>query len=153
MLMKKEMFSLFCILIFLFYGLNGCIELPTDLPEDFELKYSWGACFAHWGRNTLTIYANGSATNVYEKEMTIEYEKHYNFTNEELLEIYTEVIGHRFFDLNEKYSNPNVLDGSCSSLWVQADGKNHKVSVSNQHIAPFDQITEKIIEILDSKDV
>jgi len=137
----------------LLIGLNGCIELPTEVPDDFQLEYGWGACYAFWGRNTLTIYANGSATNVYEEEMTIEYEKHYNFTDEELLEIYTEVIRHRFFDLEEKYYNPGVLDGSCSDLKITADGKKHRVSVSNRHIAPFDRITEKIIGIINSKDV
>jgi hypothetical protein len=134
----------------LLIGLNGCIELPTEVPDDFQLEYGWGACFTQWGRYTLTLYSNGSATYEYLKGMTKEYE-YYNFTNEELLEIYSEVIRHKFFDLKEQYSNPNILDGSCSYLQIKADEKEHRVSVSNEHITPFDRITQKIIEILNLK--
>ena len=131
--------------------LSGCVKTPKAVPNDLEIEYDWGACYADWGWNTLKIKSNGDA-NLEVTQGFFKEQKQYSFTNEELLEIYGEVVKNNFFVLKEKYDNPNIIDGGCSNLRIKAEEKEHKVSFANEDIKQINRITQKILEILNSKD-
>ncbi len=141
----------FVVLIIGIVFISGCVKTPEAVPNDLEIEYGWGACHADWGWNTLKINSNGDA-NLEVTQGFFKEQKQYSFTNEELLEIYREVVRNNFFGLKEKYHNPNVIDGGCSNLRIKADGREHKVSIANEDIKQINRITQKILEILNSKD-
>ena len=54
----------------------------------------------------------------------------FNLSEKELLRIYQEIMSNNFFGLDEQYLNQNVIDGSCRSLTIKAEGKEHTVTVA-----------------------
>jgi len=143
------------LIIFLFMGIvliSGCVTLSESVPKDLELKYEWGACHMDWGWNILKMNAKGEVNLEITMETIFRKQNQYIFTEEEMLRIYQEIMGNNFFDLSNKYDNPNIIDGSCSNLQVTAEGKKHKVSISNEEVKQIKRITQKILNILESKD-
>ena len=141
-----------------YWEVLGEQKLPTSIPGDLEIHYSWGACHGEWGRYELTINASAEADfvkslgNPMVKEGYFKEQSEFNLSDEELFYIYQEIIiKNNFFGLDEEYRDPEILDGSCSSLSVKAEGKEHKVFVQNRRIARFNRITAKITAILGSK--
>lgn len=133
----------------------ACAPKPTPkgIPNDLEIDYSWGCCHADWGSYHLKINSKGEAN--FEKSQNldefIEQQSQFSLTDDELVSIYQEITNNNFFDLDEQYRNPEIIDGECHLLIIKADGKEHAVSVSNRRIESFDRITETITEILGSK--
>lgn len=127
------------------------ITEPEAVPNDLEIEYGWGACHADWGWNTLIINSDGDADLKLTRDL-FRKQNQYNFINEELSEIYGEIVKNNFFELEEEYYDPNVIDGSCSNLRIKAEGKEYKVSIANKDVKQIERITQKIFEILDLKD-
>jgi hypothetical protein len=131
-------------------------EVPTSIPCDLEIQYSWGACHAEWGRYELTINSNGEADFVKslghpDVEGYFSEQSEFNLSDEEMLGIYQEIMKNNFFGLDEEYRDPQIVDGSCSSLRVKAVEREHQVFVQNREIERFDRITASITAILGSK--
>ena len=126
---------------------------PGSIPSDLEIYYSWGACHMDWGFYQLIINSEGEAS--FEKSQNIaepfSEQSQLSLTEDELVSLYQEIKNNNFFDLDEQYRNPEIMDGECHLLRITAEGKELAVSVSNRRIESFDRITEAIIEILASK--
>lgn len=140
--MRKLVFALMLLLV-------GCTtpETPESVPEDFQLKYQTGATHAEWGTYALRIYPNGSA--IFNKSA-------YNYsrkdsiliTEKEMLDIYTVIVQNNFFQLKEEYMDPSIMDGGYSKITVNADGKEHTVTVVNTEQEQFNKLEDKINEII-----
>jgi len=124
-------------------------DLPESYPDDFLVEYDWGACVGMWGRNNLKINSEGEAILVIENDMIFKDYYNYTLSSEEIRSIY-EIIKNDFFKLQDSYPNEDVLDGSCSKLTVNADGKSHSVSVVNSKVEGFNRVTNRIIEVLEN---
>lgn len=148
---KNRIFVLWTLFSLGILVLSGCVKAPKEVPKDFHLKYSWGSCHQTRGWHALEINPSGQAVLIL-SENGIYNKKEYNFTEQELLEIYQEVVKNNFFKLEEQYSNPNLIDGNCLHLKVWTDVKKHKISIENKDVREVKQITDKIKEILESKD-
>jgi len=126
---------------------------PSEtVPADLKIEYEWGACYRDEGYNLLSMASNGNVDLKVFEQRFLPKASEYSFTNEEVLAIYDEILKNNFFELEKSYSNPNVLEGGCSELYVKAQGKEHRVSIANMKIEGFDKISNKILEILESKD-
>lgn len=120
------------------------------LPDYFEIEYYNRTSLSSW--HILKINSTGEVILEYYFKKLKE-QKHYNLTNQELYEIYKEIIINNFFELNEtNYSDNIIYDGNVLSLMVKADGKEHTVTNKYGHLEQIYNITEKIMKILDSKD-
>jgi hypothetical protein len=147
----KIFIIIFIVLIIGVVFINGYTKIPETFPDNLEIEYNGGACMADWGWNILKINSNGNI----DVEVTQGFFKknnRYNFTNEELLDIYKEIEGNKFFELKENYYNSNVVDGTCSNLKIIANKLEHKVAISNESVRGIDNITQKIFQILNFKD-
>ncbi len=151
--MYKKILTIFIIIIVLIISivLIQYIKTPRSFPADLQIEYSWGACMMDWGRNNLTINSSGDV-NLRSQRGLISEESNYNFSNNDILSIYQQIVKNNFFELDEKYHNPDILDGSCSSLKIIADDKEHIVSISNVKNRSINKITQKMLDILEDKD-
>ncbi len=135
------------LLVFVF--VSGCTN-QQSIPDDFEIKYGWGSCHADWQWSSINIDSDGNAA----LEVTRGFfrkEEQFSFSNDELLTIYQKIVKNNFFSLDEGYNNPEIMDGSCSNLWVRANEKEKKVSIANMKIGRFDRITKGILDVFNSK--
>jgi len=129
----------------------GISDIKYDIPDDLDIEYSWNNYFME---PHYSLFINSTGYVIFEEDLGISNEqKYYNLTNEELFEIYNEIIKNNFFELNATY-NPEIqiLDGFYLSLRVNAKNKESKVNISNVRVNQIDNITEKIIGILTLKD-
>jgi len=173
-MINQKLIVLFLLLLFLIGGFCGCTEqsgikteevisensgeknnnqksqdsiIQYDFPSNLEIEYFWNDYFTE-PRNTITIYANGTAI-LETISGTSKEQRMYNFTKEELFDIYVEILNNNFFKLNETYARDiMILDGSCSSLKVKADKVEYKVSIFNYKVEEIENISQKIISIL-----
>lgn len=169
--MSKKSIVIVILNIFLIIGLLGCTEseiipkeniietnddetqntvIEYNIPENLELEY-----FERTSKSSWYIIKINSTGGVVLETYLIESkeQKQYNLTNEELFEIYNEIMTNNFFELNETdYFDYVIYDGNGLSLMVKADGQEHKVTISYGHLEQIDNITEKIMEILIPKD-
>lgn len=137
--------------IYYIRGGSGQNVKVEDIPNDFEVQYSWGACRAEKGRNDLKINKGGYAELDLSRGFFKENKK-YSFNQQEIAEIYSVSLKNNFFSLDPKYRDTNIFDGSCSTLTFNTDGKSHQVAMINQSPNEIIRITEKMLEILKSKD-
>lgn len=133
--------SLFIAFLILFLIL-GCIIPPQSIsavPSDTNIQYSYGACTAEWGRTNIQIDSSGvgiyergsgqlTAGNRFSKE---EFRKRFTLTNQELLALINGIQKSGFYSLQDDYSNLEIRDGSCSSIFVTMNDNTKSVSVSN----------------------
>ncbi|MBI2315418.1 hypothetical protein HYU93_05195 [Candidatus Daviesbacteria bacterium] len=121
------------------------------VPNDFEARYSWGACHTEWGRNDLKINKEGN-TELALSSGFFKENKKYSFSPQEIAEIYGSFVQNNFFSLNSEYRDKNIIDGDCSTLTLKANGKSYEVAMINQSPNQAVKITEKLLQILKSKD-
>jgi len=152
------------------------IPLP-GVPEDFELVYGFGATHAERGRTRYAITADGAV--VVEKSRFVRSSNHpivtadhsvaaakeqdirnsgpqqefqqYQLTAGELAALWKNIQTTKFFGLKENYTNPHIMDGSSSFIYVKANGKEHTVSVMNTKVKAFDRIVSDIEKLFDKK--
>jgi hypothetical protein len=140
-------------LLFLFAGCFGpdVKPAPESLPEDFQANYSTGAMHLDWGYYQVNFDFQGNAE-LTKSAQGKTVSASYDFTREEMLELYTEILQNNFFALDETYQDPSIMDGGFSRLSVRANGTSHSVEVLNYHQPDFDGIASKIDELLSKKD-
>lgn len=148
--------------IFLLFIFSGCISNPqkySAVPTDFEAIYSYGACHAEWGRTNIFIDANGSGiyesgSGIYENEKFTnqEFRKAFSLNETELLELITSIEQTSFYSLNDYYSNPDIVDGSCSFISVTKNNVTKSVSVSNMKSpSAYSNTADLIFSIAENK--
>jgi hypothetical protein len=130
------------------------VKALDGIPEDLYIVYSTGATHAEWGRTTYEISADGGV--VYEESRGLgnkgsRQTKCYRLTEKELKTIVKTIRENNFFDMNQHYSHPHIMDGWSSSIVVTLDHKTHSVSVMNLRQREFDTIAYVIKSIIDKK--
>lgn len=139
----------------------GCITSPKSslVPSDLDIKYSYGACHAEWGRTTITIdtdgngiYQSGSGTMQNDRFENEQFRKTFKLNESELLELLNKIEVSGFYSLDEYYSDPGIMDGSCKSIFVTKNNVTKSVAVSNTN-APdaYSKVADAIIEVAESK--
>jgi hypothetical protein len=152
--------SIFIAAVLLF---SGCIflgeKVSDSLPGDLEISYSYGACHAEWGRTNIFIDAEGNG--VYEKGsgplengrfQKEEFRKTFSLSESERLSLLNEIEKSGFFSLRDQYFNPDVVDGSCSAIFVTKNKVTKSVSVSNSvRPEPYSKAAQAIASAAESK--
>ncbi|MFH1520780.1 MAG: hypothetical protein ABID61_03990 [Candidatus Micrarchaeota archaeon] len=140
----------------------GCITPPKSglVPSDLEIKYSYGACHAEWGRTTITIDADGNGIYQSGSGMMLDngrfenegFRKTFTLNESEILELLDKIESSGFYSLDEHYSDPMVMDGSCKSIFITKNNFTKSVSVVNTN-APeaYSTVADAIIGIVESK--
>ena len=138
-------------LIILFLIVFGCINPPrsTSVPADFEVTYSYGACHAEWGVTTITIDANGNGN--YESTIGTPNEAEFTVSEEDLMGLLNKIDESGFYSLNDYYSDPLTVDGSCQSIFITKNNITKSVAISNTP-APeaYSTVADAISEIVKS---
>lgn len=119
----------------------GCIipKSSEETPADLEIRYSYGACKAEWGRTNIFLYSNGSG--IYEsgsgpldglgKFEKQEFNKKINLNESELRELLEKIDQSGFYSLAENYADLGIHDGSCSFISVTKNNITKMVSIAN----------------------
>ena len=132
----------------------GCLyndkPLPQEVPEDFSLNYSTGAMHVEWGWYNLRINSQGNAY-LNKGAVGKSLNDSFQLTEEEMLGLYQEVVSNDFFELNEEYLDPSIMDGGYSTISVTANGKHHEVRVVNTKQERFSRIETDICSVLEEK--
>ncbi|MBI5228089.1 hypothetical protein HY988_05860 [Candidatus Micrarchaeota archaeon] len=136
----------------------GCITPPQPsgkLPKDLEIRYSYGACKAEWGRTITIITADGNG--IYEsgkgsfdndRFQSEEFRKTFKLNETQMLSLLSDIEKSGFYSLDDYYSNNEVFDGSCSSIFVTKNNITKSVAVSNTD-AP--QAYTKVADLISEK--
>lgn len=130
--------------------ISGCVFPPkppiTDsaIPNEFEIRYGYGACQAEWGRTNVFITANGNdgtGSGIYEKGSgrilenerfeREEFRKAFTLTESEMLGLINGIEQSGFYSLKDYYSDPDIIDGGCGSIFVTKNNITKSVAVSN----------------------
>lgn len=134
---------------------NSVITPLPGVPTDFKLIYDFGATHAAWGRTRFTITANGAV--VVEKSRVVHGAglkrdlQRCQLTAGELAGLWKQIQEAKFFELEKHYANTRIRDGSSSYITINADGKEHSVTVLNTHEQAYDQIVYEIEKITNKK--
>ncbi|MBU2100672.1 hypothetical protein KKG83_07430 [Candidatus Micrarchaeota archaeon] len=138
-------------LFVLFFGCPFNPEPPKELPEDFEVEYSSGATHLEWGQYSLKIDSKGKA--VFEKSIETSMKKSYEFTvtESERKKIYDAVVLNNFFNLNEKYEDPMIMDGGWSKIKITANGNTKTVITVNASNEQFEKVENEIGRLITHK--
>jgi HEAT repeat protein len=107
-----------------------------------EIYYTHGACHAEWGRTNIWIDGNGKGLYesgsgsliIFENEERFEHEmfrKMFVLNETELLGLVDELERSEFYSLNDRYYDPEVIDGYCATISVTRDNVAKSVSVAN----------------------
>lgn len=153
---------LFIAFIFILIA-TGCIkpvEPSSSIPEDLEVRYSYGACHAEWGRTNVVIDAQGNG--VYESgsgSLTEDgrfenekFRKTFKLNESELLGLLSNIEKSGFYSLEDDYSNPGIMDGGCQSISVTKNNSTKMVSISNaESPEAYSKVAELIGEVAGNK--
>ena len=117
----------------------GCIQQSKSLPADLEIRYTTGACQMEKGTTTIFIDAQGNGV-YYKGSGTLlangsfqneEFRKTFKLNETERLELLNTIENSGFFTLNNYYTNTDVYDGECRSIFVTKNNSTKSVAVSN----------------------
>ena len=138
---KSPVLVVFGMLLFGMIVIAGCIipqQTSSKLPKDLEIRYSHGACKAEWGRTITIITADGNGiyesgkgsfdNERFEKE---EFRKTFKLNESQLLTLLNSIEKSGFYSLDDYYSNTEIFEGACSSIFVTKNNITKSVAVSN----------------------
>lgn len=134
----------------------GPVDLGVIVPLDFAITYTSGPTHADWGsRRVEKVYANGDAV-IEEipsvrggqppppqdrKPMVVK-----RMSPDGVKRLYARVAACEFFDLKERYWNPNIRDGGVENITVTANGRTHSVVVYYYDVPRYASIVSAMRE-------
>lgn len=130
-------------LLFTFFIFNPSSGQDPMVPEDFEVVLTSGPALqdSPLDIESITINADGTAILSARQgngepipQTTIE------LSEDSLEGIYQAVQDRRFFELDEVYSDPAILDGDYAILRITANGTTHEVRTENIRVFDFDLV-------------
>ena len=124
----------------------------SDCPDDFYLLADTGG-FAPWTElYSLRIYSNGHAA--YYKMNREDRENgtwtpitSFEFTENEMNQLWDTIVTNDFFTLQNKYSNGNIAGGTFANITITANQETHSVQTENIDILEFDNIVKNINQL------
>lgn len=129
------------------FFLAGCAKESyfVEVPKDFKIIAVAGGVAPGTTVDKVEIDSQGRAVysqmsaNNRSKGLFEEKEK-FQLSVPDLRDIYRTAKKNNFFNLNEKYKNDNILDGSFAELTITAEGITHSVRTQNTSVEGFDKI-------------
>ena len=145
---------LFAVLLVITISLCGClsgVEPVSELPNDFELHYGTGAMHAEWGAYYLDVDSQGNA--VFTKTWGFDQKEEHPFqvSKGELLAIYNSALANKFFDLQDNYSDPSIMDGGWNEITLRANGYSKTVKLENYNLDAFTAVETQINRLIISE--
>lgn len=119
-----------------------------SLFVEMERSVCFGAC--PW--YILKIYESGYATYEGKKHVDKNGLHTTTFTSEDLKTIYDEMERIKFFELKDKYDNPNVTDLPSTQISVQVNGKRKSIYDRFDSPVALNNFEKLIDQISDSKE-
>ena len=141
------------LLLVMLPALWGCGGMSANMPKDFEMEYVWGAGYQFGGASILKVQPNGKANLLIVGDDESRSETKFDLFDDELEKIWAALRENKFFKLKEKYRDFEVLDGGYTTITITADGKKHKVLVSNTTVEAYGNITKVIFEVLRARSI
>ena len=127
------------------------------VPPDFEITYRSGPLHADWGGGlTLTAGADGRVTEKREGRperrgmRPDEKVTTYRVSQNDVKRLYARIVACRFFELKDRYWNPEIRDGGSSTLRVTAGGKTHAVTTYYSIVVRFNRVVDLFQEVCSS---
>ena len=119
------------IILFLTISITGCGKKKEEKVEPVTSKYNLSGLVIKYSSSSVMIYngdEHGYELKLYaDKYITYgnydEEEKRVDLTDEEYEEIINYAFSDKFMNLSGNLTDPNVLDGSHSSITLYADNK------------------------------
>jgi hypothetical protein len=157
----KLFLTFFCLLL---AGLNGCIDTSKSIdtmPADFRFEYRKGPTHADRGGHPfysiapaanvkdIFIFRHGTLYKFYSKESGRLKDKEEDLIEmkikgKALLPLYQAMVRNNFWELKDKYSDPDIMDGDYQLMKATAnDRKKRVLQINYQH-----QAIKKIILVL-----
>lgn len=125
------------------------LSFSLDCPDDFELFIYCGG-YDTWSP-TYMLYTDATGEAFY---YNISYEdlflenfypvSNFNFTNDEMDEIWNIIISHNFFNLETHYEREPICDGSFANVTITGNGLIHSVQTENIDMDKLDNIVKLI---------
>lgn len=130
-------------------SLSGCAKETTNWAGSLRVKYEDLACYRDMGGNVITVDDNALANRVCEGHNCID--EHYVLSDRELKELYAFLQSSGFFNLESKYVEKGVMDGSCATMTVSMGENSKAVELINKEPEPVRKIAVKLRDLLCSK--
>ena len=139
-------------LFFVLCVLFGCMDFSPPLievPADLKITFT-PRCFMCPTEKQVIIYADGSGEVINSAGLLV---KNHPFllTKAELLDILNTAKSNGFFSMNEKYVNPDIMDGGSTTITIRVDGVTKSVQVINYDYPAFYNISDKISSLTTEK--
>ena len=118
-----------------------------DIPDDFNMLIYCGGISPMSDIFIMTIDSNGDAYYyIIDAEDRVTFNltliSQFEFSNDEMNQIWDAIIVNDFFNLNTEYSRSWIYDGTFANITVTANGINHSVQTHNIDIFEFDNIVK-----------
>ena len=124
-------------------------QFGSKYPDDFSMFIYCGG-FNTWG-NTYILYTNATGEAFY---YNVTYDNitlgnfipvfYFNFTNDEIQNIWDVIVTNDFFNLNKCYERETVCDGSFVNMTITGNGVVHSVQTENIDIDKLDNIVKLV---------
>ena len=125
------------------------VLFSSDCPDDFSMFIYCGG-FNTWSP-TYMLYTNATGESFY---YNITYDNiiignfipvyHFNFTNDEIDDIWDIIVANDFFELNSHYERESVYDGSFANITITGNGVTNSVQTENIDMYKLDNIVKMI---------
>ena len=133
-------------LIVLFSGCSG--PASSEMPDDFSFEYSTGAMHAEWGTYDFTCDEGGNAEFMAEREGEIKKSHQFQVSEEDRQKVYKAVAENNFFNLQNEYTDPSIMDGGYSTISVHANGEGKTVTLNNYYLNQFENVEVAINAVI-----
>ncbi|HEC94821.1 MAG TPA: hypothetical protein ENI45_02515, partial [Thermoplasmatales archaeon] len=157
--MEKEFISVFVTLLIITAAASAAIiDRDTDethektflvCPADFEMLIYCGG-FDTWNPIYM-LYANATGDTFYyilkpEDRVNGNFTlvSRFNFTDDEIGQIWDEIVANDFFNLNDHYARESVVDGTFANITVTGNGVTHTAQTENIDVDRFDSIVKTV---------
>ena len=139
-------------ILLLTFLLFGCTDsnAPKN-PEKISFSYSSGAMHLDWGSFEIIVDEEGNGTYYDRMGMSMELEKKFTLTKEEMREVFDIAAKNGFYSLNDSYNDPSIMDGGWNKLSITTDDYTKTVNLSNYNLPQFSEVSSKIYSLANEK--
>lgn len=123
--------------------------ISASCPEDFELFIYCGGINTMHLIYTFYVNASGDASYYHFNKTTESFNPiaEFDLTNQELDQIWDDIIANTFFDLDRYFGNENVYGGSFANITVTGNGITHSVHTKNIDVDKFNNIIKTVNDL------
>jgi len=157
--MKRNIISIFVLMLLLSSTVSSLsifdnnYKMKTiysaECPEDFELFIYCGGLDTVKLIFTLQVNSGGEVKYSHFNKTTDTFNlvSEFDFSNQELNQIWDEIVTNTFFDLDNYYAKDSVYGGSFANITVTGNGITHTVQTENINIEGFNNIIKLVNDL------